>query len=98
MERLVVSRECVYGAAVTGCPRLPPSTRNWTLATPILLEALAVTAIVADTVAPFAGEVMETVGATGFWGGGVALDFPLTIPEQPTKPRLETVISRRTNE
>jgi hypothetical protein len=38
-------------------------TKNATPATPTLSEAVAVTVIVADTVAPLAGEVMETVGS-----------------------------------
>jgi hypothetical protein len=47
---------------VTALPRFAPSSWNCTLATPMLLDALAVTTTVADTVAPFAGEVIETVG------------------------------------
>src|SRR5689334_8527252 len=40
-----------------------PSRRNSTLVTPTLSLALAVTLTVADTVAPFAGAVIEAVGA-----------------------------------
>jgi hypothetical protein len=41
---------------------LAPSSKNWTVDTPAVAVAVAVTVIVPDTVAPFAGEVMETVG------------------------------------
>ena len=43
-------------------PLLTPSTWSCTLAMPTLEEALAVTVIVPISVAPFVGEVMETVG------------------------------------
>ena len=43
-------------------PRFAPSSRNCTLATPTLSEAFAVTVIVPLTVAPFAGEEIDTVG------------------------------------
>jgi hypothetical protein len=58
---------------VTALPRFAPSSWNCTLATPMLLDALAVTTTVADTVAPFAGEVIETVG------GGVVWLFTVTV-------------------
>ena len=44
-------------------PILDPSTRNCTPATPTLSLAVALTVVVPDTVAPFAGELMLTVGA-----------------------------------
>src|SRR6266850_5822666 len=56
-----VSQEIEYGAVVPSAPRLAPSSRNCTPATPTLSEALAVTVKVADTVAPLLGEVMLTV-------------------------------------
>ena len=52
----------MYGLVVAGAPKLAPSTRNCTLAMPTELEALATTLIVPETVAPFVGEVIETVG------------------------------------
>src|SRR2546423_918561 len=54
-----------YGATVTSVPTLAPSSRNWTPATATLSVALAdtVTALPV-TVAPAAGAVSDTVGAT----------------------------------
>src|SRR4051812_23548204 len=52
-----------YGALVSALPRSLPSSLNCTLATPRLSLALAVTLIVPETVAAFAGAVSETVGA-----------------------------------
>src|SRR5258708_38994219 len=57
-----VFHETEYGAAVLSAPRLAPSSRNCTPATPTLSEALAVTVTVPDTVWPLLGEVMLTVG------------------------------------
>src|SRR5467141_3104277 len=59
----VVFQGTEYGAAVSSAPALTPSNWNCTPTTPTLSEALAVTVIVAETVAPEAGEVMLTVGA-----------------------------------
>src|SRR6266702_1817258 len=59
---LVVSRATEYGAAVSSAPSAAPSSRNCTPATPTLSEASALTLIVPDTVAPFAGAVIDTVG------------------------------------
>src|SRR6266581_493834 len=59
---LVVSRATEYGAVVSSAPSAAPSNRNWTPATPTLSEASALTLIVPDTVAPFAGAVIDTVG------------------------------------
>ena len=42
--------------------RFAPSRRNWTPATAVLSEALALTVMVFATVAPFVGAVRETVG------------------------------------
>ena len=44
------------------------STKNSTFATATLSEALAVTAVVPDTVAPLEGDVMKTAG--GVVSGG----------------------------
>jgi hypothetical protein len=52
-----------YGAVVSAALRLPPSSRNWTLATPTLSVAFAETVtLVPDTVAPAAGAVIDTDG------------------------------------
>ncbi len=59
---VVVFQETAKGAAVASAPRAAPSSLNCTPATPTLSAALAVTAIVPETVAPLAGEVMLTVG------------------------------------
>src|SRR6266704_730312 len=58
----VVFQDTEYGAAVSSAPSAAPSNRNWTPATPTLSEASALTLIVPDTVAPFAGAVIDTVG------------------------------------
>ncbi len=58
----VVSIGIEYGADVSSAPMLAPLTLNWTPTTPTLSAALAVTLIVPETVAPFAGELMLTVG------------------------------------
>jgi hypothetical protein len=62
-EAVAVFHATEYGAVVSSAPRLAPSSRNWTPATPTLSEALAETVIVPETVAPALGEVMLTVGA-----------------------------------
>src|SRR2546422_965629 len=59
---LVVSQGTEYGAAVSSAPAFTPSNWNCTPTTPTLSEALAVTLIVPETVAPETGEVMLTVG------------------------------------
>src|SRR5436309_6741516 len=59
---VVVFHETAYGAVVSSAPRLAPSSLNWTPTTPTLSEAFAVTLIVELTAAPFAGDVMLTVG------------------------------------
>src|SRR2546427_8842183 len=61
-DRVVVSQPIVYGGVVTSAPNATPSTRNCTPATPTLSEAVAVTATVPLTVAPFAGAVTLTAG------------------------------------
>ena len=59
---------------VTAALRLEPSTWNCTLATATLSEAIAATVIVPETVAPEAGEVIETVG-------GVVSDSTVRVAE-----------------
>ena len=58
-----VSHGTEYGAEVSSLPRLAPSRRNCTPATPTLSAALAVTLMLPSTVEPAAGAVIETVGA-----------------------------------
>ncbi len=41
---------------------MTPSSKNWTLATPTLSEAFAVTETVPETDAPLTGDVIETDG------------------------------------
>ena len=62
----VVFQLIVYGAVVTGAPRAAPSSRNWTLVIVAPADAVAEadTATVPETVAPFAGAVMLTVGGS----------------------------------
>src|SRR5206468_1108611 len=52
----------LFRSAVSSPPRLAPSTRNCTPATPTLSEAEALTVTVPDTVAPDAGALMLTAG------------------------------------
>src|SRR5215472_2714535 len=61
---MVLSQLTVYGALVTVPRDVVPSSRNWTLAMvyPIAAAALAVTATVPLTPAPFIGDVILTVG------------------------------------
>src|SRR5439155_13299155 len=59
---VVVFHETEYGAAVSSAPRLLPSNRNWTPATPTLSLALADTATVPATATLLLGLVRETVG------------------------------------
>jgi hypothetical protein len=66
---VVVFHESEYGALVSSALRLPPSSMNWTPATPTLSAAFAVTLIVPETVDPGAGDVMLTVGGVVSGGG-----------------------------
>src|SRR5436309_539311 len=77
---LAVFQETEYGEVVSSAPKAAPSSRNWTPATPTLSEALALTAVVPDTVAPPAGEVMLTVG--GVVSGGGALETVTVTPAE----------------
>jgi len=60
--KVVVFSDAEYGAVVSAPPISDPSTSNCTLAIPTLDEALAVTVMVPDTLAPEAGDVIDTVG------------------------------------
>src|SRR5690349_5129923 len=59
---VVVFQEIEYGEVVSWAPRFAPSSWNCTPATPTLSDALAATVTLPDTLAPFAGAVMDTVG------------------------------------
>src|SRR5262249_32931542 len=76
----LVFHETENGAAVSSAPRLAPSSLNCTPATPTLSEALAVTATVPETVAPFAGAGRVTEGG-GVSGGGALLTVTVTDAE-----------------
>ena len=58
---VVVFQVIEYGATVSSAPRLTPSTRNCTPATPMLSAAVAAMVMVPVTV-PAAGAVSATVG------------------------------------
>ena len=61
-DAVVVSHVIEYGAAVSSAPRLAPSKRNWTPATPTLSLALADTVTVPETTDPAAGAVTDALG------------------------------------
>ena len=61
MERVVVFNDRLNGALFTAASELFPSTLNCTLV--VFEETLTVIGTVPETVAPEAGDVMETVGA-----------------------------------
>src|SRR4051794_32251940 len=79
---LFVSQLVEYGLVVLGAPRSWPSSLNWTLWTPTLSLAVAVTLAVFVRLAPAAGAVTLTVGAvvspatTALACGEAALRFP----------------------
>ena len=58
-----------YGALLS-VPTRVPSAQNSTLVTPTLSEAVAASGTLPETVAPSAGEVIETVGAVVSGGAG----------------------------
>ena len=70
----VVSHVIEYGAVVSSAPRLAPSSRNWTPATPTLSVALAETVTFPETTDPAAGRSRlrsgRGVGCGGGGGGG----------------------------
>jgi hypothetical protein len=74
LATVLVSQDRDQGAAVSSLPRFWPSTLNCTPTTPTLSEAFAFTLIVFDTVAPFAGALIDTVGAVPSPGAGVQVD------------------------
>ena len=58
----VVSHVMEYGAVVSSAPRLAPSRRNWTPATPTLSVAVAETVTFPETTDPAAGAVTVAPG------------------------------------
>ena len=78
MESVVVFSEKLKGALVSAAPVLLPSILNCTLV--VLADTFVKTLIVPETVAPDAGDVIETDGGEEVWGG-VALVEP-THPAQ----------------
>ena len=77
---------------MTAAPRLEPSTSNCTLATPTLSDAVAVTVIVPETVAPELGELIDTVG--GVVPAGWVLELELTNPLHPECIRAKNTTSK----
>jgi len=79
---VVVSHDIEYGEVVTSAARFAPSNWNCTPAMPALLDAVAVTLTLAETVAPDVGAVTKTVvGGVGLAKfGGVELAKRGTIP------------------
>src|SRR5256885_790520 len=75
----VVFQEIEYGALVSSAPKLTPSILNCTPATPTLSEAVALSVTVADTVAPFKGELMFTAGGVVSGGGGGGAFATVTV-------------------
>ena len=67
---------------MSSAPRFAPSRRNWTPATPTLSEAVAVTFVVPETVAPWAGAVTETVGGVVSGGATVTVVCAVTVPSE----------------
>jgi hypothetical protein len=58
-----VFHESVYGAVLSSEPRLAPSSLNWTPTTPTSSDAVALSVVVSESVAPAAGAVSVVVGA-----------------------------------
>ena len=69
---VVASQLMLYGAIVSSPPSATPSSLNCTPTTPTLSLALAWTVTVPQTVAPLAGDVIDTMGevVSGGEGGG----------------------------
>ena len=57
---------------MSSAPRLAPSRVNWTPTTPTSSEALALTGMVPETVAPGAGAETATLGGVASGGGGAS--------------------------
>lgn len=82
-DNLVVSRERSKGALVTAALALVPSTLNCTLL--VSAETLVVTATAPETVAPEAGEEIETAGAAVLSVDVPFFEFALVRPTQPAQ-------------
>ena len=67
----VVSHVMEYGAVVSSAPRLAPSSRNWTPATPTLSVAVAETVTFPETTVPAAGAVTAAPGGVVSGAAGV---------------------------
>ena len=67
----VVSHVIEYGAVVSSAPRLAPSSRNWTPATPTLSVAVAETVTFPETTEPAAGAVTAALGGVVSGAAGV---------------------------
>src|SRR5215212_3015591 len=61
-DAVVVSQLHAYGEDVS-VDFSTPSSQNSTFVTPMLSAAFAVTVVVPDTVAPFAGAVIDVIGS-----------------------------------
>jgi hypothetical protein len=59
---VVVSHDIEYGEVTSSAWRFTPSSLNCTPDTPMLSDAVAVMVMVFVTLAPFAGDVIETSG------------------------------------
>ena len=75
-----VSQETEYGAEVSSVPMSAPFRLNCTPATPTLSEAVAETATVPETICPWVGEVIETVG--GVVSPATATDYNIDQAEE----------------
>jgi hypothetical protein len=80
---VVVFQETEYGELVSSAPIFAPSNWNWTPAIPALLDADAVTLIVPETIAPAAGDAIETVVE----GGGGVVPARGKIPHMGVSPK-----------
>src|SRR5262249_61843180 len=75
---VVVPHVTAWGGVAPWTPRLPPSSLNWTPATPTLSAALADTVILPLTVAPPSGAVRAIVGGVA---SAIAAPLPVAIAE-----------------
>ena len=75
---------------MSSAPRLAPSSRNWTPATPTLSVALAETVTFPETTEPAAGAVREALGGELSGAGVVALTAPDWADSLPAASRART--------
>ncbi len=83
-----MSQDIEYGDVVSSIPKLLPSNRNCTPATPTASDAVALAVTLPDTV-PDAGAVSETVGAVVSDG----VDPPPVVVNVPVKTCVYKVTS-----